>query len=99
MWQHTTAASAPAIGNIGPDMGKAGNVVTIDGRGFGAAKGTVLFDATAVTGANIVSWEDTQIKVVVPAIAAKKNIRSRYARLLVPVAIAMPTLTCCLAIR
>ncbi|WP_028560128.1 alpha-amylase family glycosyl hydrolase [Paenibacillus pinihumi] len=72
VWQHTTAASAPAIGNIGPDMGKAGNVVTIDGRGFGAAKGTVLFDATAVTGANIVSWEDTQIKVVVPAIAAKK---------------------------
>lgn len=69
VWQYT-ADSAPMIGNIGPDMGKAGNVVTIDGRGFGSAKGTVYFGTTAVTGYSIASWEDTQIKVIVPAIAA-----------------------------
>ncbi len=53
-------------------MAKAGNTVTIDGRGFGSTKGTVYFGTTAVSGANIVSWEDTEIKVVVPAAAAGK---------------------------
>src|SRR5690606_20444464 len=54
------------------------NIVTIDGRGFGASKGTVYFGTTAVTGSNITAWEDTQIKVVVPNIAAGKyNIKVR----------------------
>ena len=51
-------------------MGKPGNVVTISGRGFGSTKGTVYFGTTAVTGAAITSWEDTQIKVTIPAVAA-----------------------------
>jgi len=79
VWQYTeSSASAPLIGNIGPDMGKAGNTVTIDGRGFGSSKGTVYFGTTAVTGSNITSWEDTQIKVKVPSITAGKyNIKVR----------------------
>ena len=50
-------------------MAKPGATITIDGRGFGATKGTVYFGSTAVTGANITAWEDTQIKVKIPAIA------------------------------
>ncbi|OBZ13925.1 alpha-amylase [Bacillus sp. FJAT-26390] len=79
VWEYT-AASAAQIGNFGPEMGKAGNTVTIDGTGFGATKGTVFFGTTAVTGANITSWEDTQIRVIVPSVAAGKyNVMIRTA--------------------
>lgn len=72
VWQSTAASNTAAIGHVGPMMGKAGNTITIDGRGFGAVKGSVSFGATAVTGANILSWEDTSITAKVPAIAAGK---------------------------
>ena len=69
VWEYKPASYAsPLLGHVGPMLGKAGNTVTIDGRGFGATKGTVYFGATAVTGANITSWEDSQIKVKVPAV-------------------------------
>ncbi|MGZ8291500.1 MAG: carbohydrate-binding module family 20 domain-containing protein [Telluria sp.] len=42
----------------------------LEDGGFGATKGTVMFGATAVTGANILAWEDTQVRVLVPAVAA-----------------------------
>lgn len=70
VWQYTAPESTPTIGHVGPMMGKPGNVITIDGRGFGATKGTVYFGTTAVSGSAIQSWEDTQIKVTVPAVAA-----------------------------
>nr|P31835.1 RecName: Full=Cyclomaltodextrin glucanotransferase; AltName: Full=Cyclodextrin-glycosyltransferase; Short=CGTase; Flags: Precursor [Paenibacillus macerans] len=70
VWQYTTTESSPIIGNVGPTMGKPGNTITIDGRGFGTTKNKVTFGTTAVTGANIVSWEDTEIKVKVPNVAA-----------------------------
>ncbi|GJM68345.1 hypothetical protein HMSSN036_05610 [Paenibacillus macerans] len=54
-------------------MGQPGNTVTIDGRGFGGTAGTVYFGTTAVTGSGIVSWEDTQIKAVIPKAAAGKT--------------------------
>ncbi len=80
VWQYTPAQTTPVIGHVGPVMGKAGNVVTIDGRGFGATKGTVYFGTTAVTGANIVSWEDTQIKAVVPSVTpGQYNVKIRTA--------------------
>ncbi|MFD2334424.1 alpha-amylase family glycosyl hydrolase [Cohnella sp. GCM10020058] len=72
VWQSTPATTTPAIGHVGPVMGKAGNTVTIDGRGFGTSKGTVYFGTNAVTGTSIVSWEDTEIKAIVPAVAAGK---------------------------
>lgn len=50
-------------------MAKPGALITIDGRGFGTSKGTVYFGTTPVTGANITSWEDTQIQVKIPAVA------------------------------
>ncbi|MUG67971.1 alpha-amylase [Paenibacillus campinasensis] len=68
VWQYTTDATAPIIGNVGPMMAKPGVTITIDGRGFGSGKGTVYFGTTAVTGADIVAWEDTQIQVKIPAV-------------------------------
>jgi hypothetical protein len=70
VWHFAAPITAATIGHVGPMLGKAGNTITIDGRGFGTTKGTVHFGATAVTGANILAWEDTQIKVKVPAVAA-----------------------------
>ena len=69
VWQSTAAATAPVIGHVGPMMGKTGDTITIDGRGFGAGPGQVLFGSTP---ASISSWEDSQVKVAVPAINAGK---------------------------
>ncbi|MGV2805479.1 alpha-amylase, partial [Clostridium perfringens] len=69
VWQYTTAVTSPTFGHVGPMMAKPGATITIVGRGFGATKGTVFFGSTAVTGANITAWEDTQIKVKIPAVA------------------------------
>lgn len=68
VWQYQTGAfSTPKIGNINPMMGKSGNIVTIDGRGFGSATGQVKFGTTA---AIVQSWNDTEIKVQIPNAAA-----------------------------
>lgn len=67
VWQFTADETAPIIGNIGPDLGIAGTKLTIDGRGFGDTKGTVYFGTTAVSGSQIIQWEDSQIQVIVPA--------------------------------
>ncbi|MFB9330277.1 alpha-amylase family glycosyl hydrolase [Paenibacillus aurantiacus] len=72
VWQYNTADTAPVVGHVGPMMAKAGNTITIDGRGFGSTKGTVYFGTTAVTGAAITGWEDSQITVNVPTVAAGK---------------------------
>jgi len=67
VWQSSAVDSSPVIGNVGPMMGKAEQTITIDGRGFGSVTGQVKF---ATTTATITSWEDSQIKVTVPAMAA-----------------------------
>jgi glycosidase len=70
VWKFTTAASTPRVAHVGPTLSRAGNTVTIDGRGFGSTKGTVFFGATAVTGTGITQWEDTEIKAVVPSVTS-----------------------------
>jgi len=70
VWQYTATAASPKLGHVGPNMSMPGKTITIDGRGFGATKGTVKFGSTVVSGASILSWEDTQIKVLVPSVAA-----------------------------
>jgi glycosidase len=72
VWQYKASGNAANIGHVGPMMGKPGNTITIGGRGFGGTKGTVYFGSTAVTGASILSWEDSNITVKVPAVAAGK---------------------------
>ncbi len=70
VWEYTApGASAPIIGNVDPNMGKAGNVITITGEGFGDSTGAVKFDTAAAT---VNSWSDTMIKVTVPSVAAGK---------------------------
>jgi len=68
----TAASTTPKLGHVGPMMGIAGKEITLTGTHFGAVKGTVSFGATVVSGANITMWEDTLIKVKVPAVAAGK---------------------------
>lgn len=70
VWQYTAgSAASPTIGNIDPMMGKAGNTVTITGRGFGSVAGQVKFGTAS---AQIVSWGDSRIAVTVPNAAAGK---------------------------
>ena len=65
VWQYTaTSSDEPIIGNINPKMGNPGNTVTITGRGFGNTSGTVSF---GTVNAQVVSWSDSLIKVVIPS--------------------------------
>jgi glycosidase len=73
VWQFTTPVTTPTVAHVGPMIGRAGNTITIDGRGFGTTKGTVFFGATAVTGASITQWEDTEIRVGIPGITPGIN--------------------------
>lgn len=70
VWQYNaTNYDKPLIGNVDPMMGIVGNPVTITGRGFGKTQGKVKFD---IENAKIVSWTDTQIKIVIPDVTAGK---------------------------
>nr|P19531.2 RecName: Full=Maltogenic alpha-amylase; AltName: Full=Glucan 1,4-alpha-maltohydrolase; Flags: Precursor [Geobacillus stearothermophilus] len=67
VWQYSTSASAPQIGSVAPNMGIPGNVVTIDGKGFGTTQGTVTFGGVTAT---VKSWTSNRIEVYVPNMAA-----------------------------
>lgn len=68
VWEFTkTDAAEVAIGNVDPGMGIAGNEITITGRGFGDAAGSVTFGDTT---ANVVDWSDSRITVQIPGVAA-----------------------------
>lgn len=68
VWQYTAnSENGPVIGNIDPLMGIAGNTVTITGTGFGTQTGSVKFSTAA---AQIVSWSDSMIQAIVPAVSA-----------------------------
>ena len=66
VWQFTEGAAAPEVGSIGPTVGQPGVKVTIAGRNFGAAAGSVKFGTTS---AAINSWSATQIVCTTPAVA------------------------------
>jgi hypothetical protein len=65
VWQATSTAATPEVGSIGPTVGQPGVKVTIAGKGFGNATGSVLFGSTAAT---INSWSDTGVTFTVPAV-------------------------------
>lgn len=65
VWQYAAPITTPKLGHVGPTMTWAGKTITIDGRGFGAGTGTVYFGSTP---ASVVSWEDSQVRVLVPAV-------------------------------
>jgi hypothetical protein len=64
VWQSVGTPSAPEVGSIGPTVGQAGMKVTIAGKGFGSATGSVLFGTTAAT---ISSWSDSSVTLTVPS--------------------------------
>lgn len=66
IWQYSAADSSPQIGSVAPNLGVSGNLITIDGKGFGSA-GTVTFGSTQAT---IKSWTANRIEVYVPNVAA-----------------------------
>lgn len=65
VWQFTEGAATPQIGSIGPTVGQSGMKVTIGGRNFGSAPGTVKF---GTTNAIINSWSPTKVVVTTPAV-------------------------------
>lgn len=68
VWQYKASSEAtPIIGNVDPMMGKAGNIVTVTGSGFGASAGNVKFGTVNAT---IKSWTDSCITLTVPTVAA-----------------------------
>lgn len=70
VWEYTAnSSSTPLIGNVDPMMGIAGNTVTITGRGFGNPQGSVSFGTSS---AQVVSWSDSEIEVIVPSVSAGK---------------------------
>lgn len=69
VWQSVGTTTTPTIGHVGTMMAKAGQTVTIDGRGFGTTAGQVLFGTASAT---VLSWSDTEITATVPAVTAGK---------------------------
>ncbi len=65
VWQFVGSASAPQVGSIGPTVGHPGLKVTIAGKGFGSATGSVLFNTTAAT---INSWSTSSVTFTVPSV-------------------------------
>ena len=65
VWQMTETAGSPQIGSIGPTAAQPGVKVTIGGKNFGTAQGTVNFGAVKAT---IDSWSSTKIVATVPAV-------------------------------
>lgn len=61
---------APAIEGISPPSGSPGEVVVITGRNFGDVRDTggyVEFAGNRLTSGSYLSWNDTEIRVVLPA--------------------------------
>ncbi len=65
VWQVIGSVAAPEVGSIGPTVAQAGVTVTIAGKGFGTATGSVLFGTTP---AAITTWSATSVTFTVPAV-------------------------------
>ncbi|NUO58065.1 MAG: alpha-amylase [Hamadaea sp.] len=60
---HPGEPSAPQIGSVGPTLTRAGNTITVEGRGFGTSGTLKVGGVTAST----TSWTANRIKATVPA--------------------------------
>jgi len=60
---HPAEPSAPQIGSVGPTLTRAGNTITVEGRGFGASGTVKVGGVTAST----TSWAANRITATVPA--------------------------------
>lgn len=67
VWSRVAAEpAAPRVGSVGPTLTRAGNTITVEGRGFGGS-GTVRVGGVA---APVTSWAPGRIVATVPAGAA-----------------------------
>lgn len=67
VWSFTSAGATPLIGHVGPVTARVGQTITINGEGFGANAGSVLFGATL---GQVVSWSSSEVRVIVPNVGA-----------------------------
>jgi len=68
VWYIIREPTGPWLGAIDPVMGRPGNKVQINGKGFGSTAGTVKFyDGTNIINATILSWSDVHIFLQVPS--------------------------------
>lgn len=63
----------PAISSLIPDSGYAGDVIKIRGEGFGALRASRSAVEFQSTDAEIVSWSDTMVQVIVPEATIGSN--------------------------
>jgi glycosidase len=68
VWSYKAASepAVPQLGSVAPVLTRAGNKVTLEGRGFGTS-GTVAFGSTNAT---VVSWSPNRIVVNAPSVPA-----------------------------
>lgn len=64
----------PTLQSIVPDSAAVGDTVTINGKKFGTAKGSSSVNFGSVAAIVFVSWNDSTIRVKVPANAATGNV-------------------------
>ena len=59
----------PVISHIDPPVGAPGDMMVIEGSGFGNTRGTSFVEIadSKVTSSGYVSWSDTQIKIAIPS--------------------------------
>jgi hypothetical protein len=67
--QDQPKSPAGHIDNVQPDHAKCGDVVAINGSGFGTAKGNVEFGSISIQPSDIQGWSDRAISLKVPATA------------------------------
>ena len=71
VWSYKSGEpSAPLIGSVGPVLTRAGNTITVEGRGFGASGTLKVGGVTAST----TSWTANRIIATVPAGVAAGNV-------------------------
>jgi glycosidase len=65
VWSYVAPApTTPQLGNVDPVMGRTSNVVSVTGKGFGTATGTVTVGGTS---ASVSYWTDTEVDFTIPS--------------------------------
>ena len=68
VWSYVAPAqSTPQVGNVGPTVGHAGDVIAVTGADFGSTAGTATVGGVAAT---VGYWSPTEVDLTVPAGAA-----------------------------
>lgn len=58
--------SSPVLNSLSPTTASQGASILLLGQNFGTGKGSVIFGSSAITGKNIISWNNTSTMIKVP---------------------------------